>query len=73
MRQEEVSRVWTGNSHMSQAYFCANFVYDLNGTKGSNQIGKDMGFITAFYPTDSELVAPLPLNKPRDMAVPFNE
>ena len=44
--------------YMSQNYMCANFIYDLNGTKGPNTFGKDIGIITAFYPTDSEVVAP---------------
>ena len=39
---------------------CANFIYDLNGNKGPNTFGKDIGFITALYPTDSVVVAPLP-------------
>ena len=38
---------------------CANFIYDLNGNKGPNTIGKDMGFITALYSTDSVVVAPM--------------
>jgi len=38
---------------------CANFLYDLNSKKGPNQVGKDIGFITALYPTDSEVVAPI--------------
>lgn len=42
---------------------CANFVYDLNGKKGPNKVGKDIGFITALYPTDSEVVAPMPLEQ----------
>jgi len=41
-----------------QARMCANFIYDLNGTKGPNSYGKDIGFISVFYPTDSEVVAP---------------
>ena len=41
---------------------CANFVYDLNGNKGPNTVGKDVGFISVFYPTDSNVVAPLPLS-----------
>ncbi len=41
-----------------QARLCANFVYDLNGTKGPNSYGKDIGFISVFYPTDSDVVAP---------------
>ena len=40
---------------------CANFIYDLNGKKGPNTVGKDIGFMTAFYPTDSQVVAPNPI------------
>ncbi len=39
---------------------CANFVYDLNGTKGPNTVGKDIGFITAIWPSDIKVVAPIP-------------
>ena len=42
---------------------CANFIYDLNGKRGPNKVGKDIGFITAFYPTDGNVVMPEPLNK----------
>ena len=45
-----------------QPKMCANFVYDLNGSKGPNTVGKDIGFITALYPSDPVIVAPLPLN-----------
>ena len=38
---------------------CANFIYDLNGIKGPNTVGKDIGAITALYPTDSHIVAPV--------------
>lgn len=48
----------TGNL---QPKMCANFLYDLNGSKGPNQFGKDIGFITAFYPTDTVVVAPNPV------------
>ena len=41
-----------------QPTMCANFIFDLNGRKGPNKIGKDMGYMTVFYPTDSEIVAP---------------
>ncbi len=41
-------------------FMCANFVYDLNGAKGPNTVGKDIGFITAFYPTDPIVAAPMP-------------
>ena len=47
--------------HFSQPKMCVNFVYDLNGNKGPNTVGKDIGFITAFYPTDPTIVAPVPL------------
>ena len=43
-----------------QAVMCVNFVYDLNGSKGPNTIGKDIGFITAFDSIDTIVVAPLP-------------
>ena len=45
----------------TQPKMCANFVYDLNGNKGPNTVGKDIGFITALYPSDSVIVAPQPL------------
>ena len=48
------------NNINMQKKVCANFVYDLNGSKGPNTIGKDMGVMSAFYPTDSVLVAPIP-------------
>ena len=47
--------------HYAQSKMCANFVYDLNGTKGPNTVGKDIGFITALYSTDPVIVAPMPL------------
>ena len=44
----------------TQKITCANFVYDLNGSKGPNTVGKDMGVMTVLYPTDSVVVAPYP-------------
>ena len=49
-------------SYFVQPKMCANFIYDLNGTKGPNTVGKDIGFMTSFYPSDSVLVAPYVLN-----------
>lgn len=47
---------------VTEAHFpslmCLNFIYDLNGLKAPNQIGKDMGFITAIYKEDLDVVAP---------------
>jgi len=47
----------------TQPYFCANFIYDLNGQKGPNTVGKDMGFMTALYSSDSVIVAPMPYTR----------
>jgi len=47
--------------HYAQPKMCANFIYDLNGSKGPNTVGKDIGFITALYSTDSKVTAPMPL------------
>ncbi len=43
-----------------QTTMCANFIYDLNGLKGPNTVGKDIGFITVFNAIDSIVVAPMP-------------
>lgn len=47
--------------HFTQPKMCANFIYDLNGSKGPNTVGKDIGFISALYATDPVIVAPMPL------------
>ncbi|MCM1009950.1 MAG: prepilin-type N-terminal cleavage/methylation domain-containing protein, partial [Fusobacterium sp.] len=47
-------------SEFAPPLLCANFVYDLNGSKGPNTMGKDIGFISVLYPTDSVVVAPIP-------------
>ena len=56
------------NAYASNYYFlndivCANMIYDLNGAKGPNTPGKDIGFLTALYATDSKVVAPLLASK----------
>ena len=43
-----------------QSNMCVNFIYDLNGSKGPNTVGKDIGIITIFNSTDSNVVAPMP-------------
>ncbi len=43
-----------------QPNMCVNLIYDLNGTKGPNTLGKDIGIITIFHATDSFIVAPIP-------------
>jgi len=56
-------KYYSGSRIYSQPWMCANFLYDLNGRKGPNKMGKDIGFITALYPTESVVVAPLPFDK----------
>ena len=56
----DTSGVWGANARWIPSLLCANFVYDLNGSKGPNTIGKDMGFMSAFYASDSELTAVFP-------------
>ncbi len=47
-----------------QPKICANFIFDLNGNKGPNTVGKDIGFITVLFPVDSSVVAPnVPVQK----------
>ena len=48
------------NNVYAQPFMCANFVYDLNGNKGPNTMGKDIGFLTALYSSGSSVVAPMP-------------
>ena len=49
-------------NHYVQNKMCVNFVYDLNGSEGPNQVGKDVGFITAFYNKNPVVVAPVPFS-----------
>lgn len=49
---------------------CANLIYDLNGKKGPNTVGKDVGFISVFYPSDPVVVAPVPQAKPAGSVIP---
>ncbi len=49
---------FANNSYIVSPFVCANFIYDLNGSKGPNTVGKDIGFMTALYSSDTNLVAP---------------
>ncbi len=42
-------------------HVCINFIYDLNGNKGPNTMGKDIGFITVLNPSTPDVVAPMPM------------
>ena len=51
----------SGDVGYQQQLMCANFIYDLNGNKGPNTVGKDIGFITAMYASMPTVVSPMPL------------
>jgi len=53
-----VSGMGEVSNYYVQGKICANLIFDLNGSKGPNAVGKDIGFMTILYPTDSEIVAP---------------
>ena len=57
-------------SHYTQNKMCVNFVYDLNGAEGPNEVGKDIGFMTAFYNKNSSLAAPIPYKTNYDIQLP---
>ncbi len=63
----------TSGATKMQTRMCANFIYDLNGNKGPNTVGKDIGFITALYPSDGVVVAPMPLNSFKGGATTFDD
>lgn len=53
----------TGSSGVSYGLYtkqhvCANFVFDLNGKKGPNTVGKDIGVMSVLYSSDSQVVMP---------------
>ncbi len=56
--------------HYTQNKMCVNFIYDLNGEEGPNQVGKDVGFITALYNKNPVVVAPVPYSTDYASAVP---
>ena len=43
-----------------ESNMCVNFIYDLNGNKGPNTVGKDIGIMTVFNAIDPTVVAPIP-------------
>lgn len=47
----------------TQNEMCANFIYDLNGNKGPNTVGKDIGVITVLGSVDPIVVSPYPFSR----------
>ena len=60
----------TSANHYVQNKMCVNFVYDLNGAEGPNQVGKDVGFITALYNKNPIVAAPIPYSTDYTTTVP---
>jgi len=60
--QEQAPNSIVGSSNAMDMFnhICLNMIYDLNSNKGPNSVGKDIGFMTVFYPVDSTVVAPNP-------------
>ena len=46
--------------HFAQPKVCINMIFDLNGNKGPNTVGKDIGIMSVLYPSDSSVVMPYP-------------
>ena len=46
--------------HYAQPKVCLNMIFDLNGSKGPNTVGKDIGIMSVLYPSDSSVVMPYP-------------
>lgn len=43
-----------------RSLLCVNAIYDMNGLRGPNQVGKDIGFVTVLYPNEKvQAVAPM--------------
>ncbi|MCM1009574.1 MAG: hypothetical protein NC390_01680 [Fusobacterium sp.] len=61
------SMFWNGTSNSGvpglymKPQMCAHFVFDLNGAKGPNTVGKDIGVISAIYSSDTNVVIPQPI------------
>ncbi len=49
--------------HYAYNKLCVNFIYDLNGGEGPNEVGKDVGFVTVLYNKNASVVSPMPYYK----------
>jgi prepilin-type N-terminal cleavage/methylation domain-containing protein len=46
-------------NHHVRNMVCINVVWDINGSKKPNQAGKDIGYTTVLYPTNSQTETPI--------------
>ncbi len=67
------SGVYGDNKIFFPKNLCANFIYDLNGNKGPNTFGKDIGVMAAFYSQNPHVYAPMPAVINSGGAAPFKE
>jgi len=49
----------TGSANSYMNFVCINLIYDLNGIKGPNIMGKDLGVATVLYSSASDFVMPI--------------
>ena len=49
------------NDFFTQQFMCVNLVFDVNGEKAPNQMGKDIGIVTVFGSSDPIVGAPVPV------------
>ena len=49
----------TNSEHIAQDRICLNVIWDINGDKKPNQVGKDIGFTTVLYPIGSVAATPV--------------
>jgi len=68
-----VSSLMENVNYSMASKLCVNFIYDLNGSKGPNTYGKDIGFISVFYPVDSEVVSPYVSNRDVSNSASYNQ
>ena len=54
-------------------YVCANMIYDLNQDKGPNTVGKDIGYMSIFYASDSVVATGIPASADSTTACPDTE
>lgn len=56
-------------------YFCVNFVFDMNGLKGPNQIGKDIWYMSTLYSDRMEtiMLEPKRISPKAENRINYNE
>lgn len=50
---------YNGDCDQASPYACVNLIYDINGSKGPNMVGKDVGFATVFNAKNPKVGVPI--------------